>query len=209
MEKDQEQLEALRDIRKMMKDSSKFLSLSGLSGIIAGIYALAGAYAGYLLIQNNPGNGSTESNRAVDSSLMLNIIIVCAAVLLLSLLTAYFLSARKAKKLNQSMFDHTSKKVFWNMSIPLAAGGVFCFSLLYNHLSFMVSPVMLLFYGMALLNSSKYTIPEIKYLGILEICMGLMAGFFPGQGLLFWALGFGVLHIIYGSIMWNKYDRHI
>jgi hypothetical protein len=200
MLKDQEQLEALRDIRKMMKDSSKFLSLSGLSGIIAGIYALAGVYIVNQLIKSHPDDGY---------NLVLSISMISATVLLLAISTAYFLSARKAKKLNQRMFDHTSKKVFWSMAVPLAAGGIFCLSLLYHQLPLMVPSAMLLFYGLALLNGSKYTMSEIKYLGVLQVGVGLVASFIPQQGLLLWAVGFGVLHIIYGSIVWSKYERHI
>lgn len=94
------------------------------------------------------------------------------------------------------------------MAIPLFAGGLFCFAMMLNGSAIMVSSVMLLFYGLALLNSSKYTMTDIRYLSYIEIALGLMAAFVPGYGLFFWALGFGVLHIIYGSIMWFKYDRN-
>jgi len=206
MEKDNEQLEALQDIRKMMKESSKFLSLSGLSGIIAGIYALAGAYIVHSMV-NEWNRDYLPSGDQYD--LTFRIGMVGAAVLILSIATAYILSARKAKKIHQRLFDHTSKKVFWSMVIPLTAGGVFCFALFYHGLFLMISPSMLLFYGLALLNSSKYTLSEIKYLALLQISLGLVASFLPAHGLLFWALGFGVLHIIYGAIVWNKYDRNI
>jgi hypothetical protein len=206
MEKDQEQLEALQDIRKMMKESSKFLSLSGLSGIIAGIYALIGAGAVYQLLQLHLHDGYDGE---MDSRLTLQISAISITVLLLSIATAYFLSGKKAKKLHQRLFDHTSKKVLWSMAVPLGAGGIFCLSLLYHHFTFMLPSVMLIFYGLALFSSSKFTLPEIKYLGILQTGLGLLASFIPGQGLLLWALGFGVLHIIYGAIVWNKYERHI
>jgi hypothetical protein len=71
----------------------------------------------------------------------------------------------------------------------------------------LVAPVSLIFYGVALINSSKYTFGTVKYLGIGEVIIGLIAAYFPGNGLLFWALGFGVLHIIYGVFMYLKFDR--
>ena len=66
---------------------------------------------------------------------------------------------------------------------------------------------MLIFYGLALINSSKYTFFEIRYLGIAEIVLGLIASVFVSSGLILWAAGFGLLHIIYGIIMYYKYER--
>lgn len=217
MENEKESLEALQDIRKMMRESSKFLSLSGLSGVFAGVYALIGAYlghqllSGYLKEQNLTGSNGLDydhSQAQIYYALMGKIILICLAVLALSITTAFIMSSRKARKANQSMFDHTSKKLFWSMAVPLFAGGIFCIALILNNATMLVSPVMLLFYGLALLNCSKYTLTDIKYLGYFQILLGLSASFYPGHGLLFWALGFGILHIIYGSIVWFKYDRN-
>lgn len=216
MENEKQQLEALQDIRKMMQESSKFLSLSGLSGIFAGIYALIGAYLGYNEI-SKAGSG-VDSYRGMESSneysesyelLKFKIIFICGAVLFLSLLTAFIFTSQKAKKNNEKLFDRTSKKVLWNMLVPLSAGGLFCLILLYHGSDFflLISPIMLLFYGMALINSSKFVMHDIKILGYLEIILGLAACLFLGYGILFWALGFGVLHIIYGAYMWFKFDR--
>jgi ABC-type phosphate/phosphonate transport system permease subunit len=211
MENEKEQLEALQDIRKMMKDSSKFLSLSGLSGVFAGLYALAGAYLGHRIISkylaDGPATHEYDFSRLSYPGLLLDVIFISIVVLVLSISTALYLSLKKAKKTNQKLFDHTSKKVFWCMAIPLVAGGLFCVAILVNGSAAMVSSVMLLFYGLALVSASKYTMTDIKYLGYLEITIGLLAAFFPGHGLLFWALGFGILHVIYGSIVWFKYDR--
>ncbi|MGE5429024.1 MAG: hypothetical protein ACM3O8_14110, partial [Methylococcaceae bacterium] len=66
---------------------------------------------------------------------------------------------------------------------------------------------MLIFYGLALVNAGKFTLSEVHYLGITEIVLGLMAAVFINWGLLFWALGFGVMHIVYGMMMYYKYER--
>lgn len=211
MENEKQQLEALQDIRKMMKESSKFLSLSGLSGVFAGVYALIGAYLGYTII-NNFNSSYPRADRFCDDyqKLLIQCMFICAAILGLSILTALVFSARKAKKNGEKLFDHTSKKLVWNMMVPLGAGGLFCISMLYHggdHI-LLVGPAMLIFYGLALVSSSKFTVHDIKYLGYLEIALGIISSFWLLHGLLFWALGFGVLHIIYGTIMWFKYDRN-
>jgi uncharacterized membrane protein HdeD (DUF308 family) len=65
----------------------------------------------------------------------------------------------------------------------------------------------LVFYGLALINASKYTVRDVFYLGICEIVLGVLSMFLTGFTLLFWALGFGILHILYGTIMYFKYDK--
>ncbi len=212
MENEKQQLEALHDIRKMMKESSKFLSLSGLSGVFAGIYALVGAYFGRQLIMNYPAfeqERGEYTGSSVYQVLLFKIAFICAAVLGLSIATALIFSSKKARKNGEKLFDHTSKKLVWHMIVPLAAGGVFCLALLTQGSPsiLFISPAMLIFYGLALVNASKFTMSEIRYLGYTEIVLGMLAGFNLGAGLLFWSVGFGLVHIIYGSIMWFKYDR--
>ena len=72
-----------------------------------------------------------------------------------------------------------------------------------------VAPLTLVFYGLALVNASKYTLGYIRYFGITMIILGLASVWFLGYGLFFWTLGFGVCHIIYGALMHFKYDRKI
>lgn len=210
MENEKQQLEALKDIRKMMQESSKFLSLSGLSGIFAGIYALIGAWLGYsVIISFNSGYPRNENFQNEYSNHLIYLFLICCGVLFMSIITAFFFSNNKAKKNNQKLFDHSSKKLLWNMMIPLVTGGSFCLALLYHGHNYLllIAPSMLIFYGIALINSSKFTLHDIKYLGYLEVILGIVSCFSLKNGLVFWALGFGVLHIVYGTIMWFKYDR--
>ena len=91
----------------------------------------------------------------------------------------------------------------------MLAGAIFAFKFLFDEQVSYVAPTCLAFYGLALINGSKYTLSDIKYLGLLEVALGCICLFIPGYGLLFWAIGFGALHVLYGIIMWNKYDKHI
>jgi hypothetical protein len=210
MSKEKEQLEAIQDIRKMMMESTKFLSLSGFSGIFVGIFALAGAYFGKtqfdLYFQ---GKNLLFDLIATEENLILIIFSICLIVLISSILAAFLFSRNKARKNGQKLFDQSSKKLFFNIAIPLVCGGVFSLAMLFygGYFVFLIAPSMLIFYGLALFNGSKYTYHDIKILGILEIILGFMALFYLGKGLLFWSIGFGVLHIIYGVLVWYKYDR--
>jgi len=203
-----QQLEALQDIRRIMQRSSRFISLSGLSGIAAGIWALVGAYIAYDWIYEYYVNYNSEGYTGIAfQKLKLSLVVLAAAVLGAALVSAFYFTWRRANKNNLPIWDHTAKTLTLNMAIPLVTGGLLILALLrYNDWRF-VAPLCLIFYGLALVNGSKYTLSEIRYLGICQIILGLVNTQFIGYGLYFWAVGFGVLHIIYGFIMWWKHER--
>ena len=207
---DQEQsLEAIQDIKKMMERSSRFISLSGLSGVSAGIFALAGSGFAYNLI--NEYYYRYENRKGYDSNdfkeLTWNLTGLAMIILVCALLSALYFTWRKARRNNLPVWDLTSKKLLINLSIPIITGGVFVFGLLHYSEWRFIAPVCLIFYGLALVNASKYTLSEIRYVGMIEIILGLINMWWIEYGLYFWAGGFGILHIIYGSLMWWKYDR--
>jgi len=209
MEKQLEPQESLHEIRQMMERSSRFISLNGLSGVFAGILALLGAYIAFQYLQTHYSIESylMQNNNAGSYSGYLFFAADAALVLLGSIGIAIVLSYRKAKKKGVDLWDKTAQRVFINLMIPLLAGGIFCIILLYHGLIGMVAPATLIFYGLALINASKYTYNDIRYLGMVELVIGLFAALFIGYGLFFWAAGFGLAHIIYGAVMYFKYDR--
>lgn len=207
MKEQQDQLATLHEIRNIMDRSSRFISLSGLSGVAAGISALIGAAVvkWYLVSQNINYRQNLGLNLTRESIIFL--IAVAAIVFILALCSATYFTARNALKSNHRVWDSKTERMLVNLFIPLAVGGIFCAVLIYHNLLYLVAPVMLIFYGLALLNASKYTLSDIRYLGFFEIILGLLASFFVGYGLLAWTLGFGVLHIVYGMLMYFKYER--
>jgi len=209
--KEEELHNDLASIRSIMERSSKFISLSGLSGILAGVYALVGAGIVYeALYPRIPViNRSTIGlfyGRAMNMDTF-DIIIVALIVLIASISTGVFLTIRKAQKNNQAVWGSTSRSLLLNMLLPLLTGGVLILILLDRGYYNVVSPLCLIFYGLSLVNASNFTFKDVRYLGLLEIILGLISACVPNYGLLFWALGFGVLHIVYGSIMYFKYDK--
>ena len=192
-----------------MERSSRFISLSGLSGIAAGICALTGAWiAGGMLYSGGARARLKESlHTDVLDKLSLQLLGLAAATFAAAFISAFYLTWRKAKKNNLPLWDHVSRRLFWNMVIPMVTGGLFILSMLYYDEWRFVGPSCLIFYGLALVNASKYTLTDIRYLGYSEIILGLISTMFIGYGLYFWAAGFGILHIFYGALMWNKYER--
>ena len=210
MKNDTKSIEDLKAIRKIMEESSRFLSLSGLSGIFAGLTAIAGALFAYFFILNN---GSIHYEEYLSSfpgketfSLRWQLMADAAIVLVISVLLSLYFSMKKAKMEGKNFLTLTSKRMLINLLIPLVTGGVFIIVLLFQNNFRLIVPCFLIFYGLALVNAGKFTFDEIFYLGLLEIIIGLIAAFLPGWGLIFWIIGFGILHIIYGLMMYRKYE---
>jgi hypothetical protein len=206
----QDTLQEVKDIRQMMERSSRFISLSGLSGVAAGVFALiAAGIARYGIFKNYYIDYDQRRHFDANSfaTLKIQLLSLAAAVFAAAFLSAFYFTWRKSNKQGVSLWNHTSKRLFWNMAVPLVAGGLFILGMLqYDDWRF-VSPACLIFYGLALVNASKYTLTDIRYLGYCEIIVGLVNMQWIGFGLYFWAMGFGILHIIYGVVMWWKYER--
>lgn len=211
MNESREHLQTLSDIRSMMERSSKFLSLSGLSGVSAGIVALIGAAVVYgrIGLVSYPGSYYKSLSNSISRAAADRFFITVAiAVLVAALVSGAFFTVRKARRQGQSVWDQTSRRLLWAMFVPLAVGGVFCLVLLLHNLLYLAFPGTLIFYGLALLSGSRYTVRDVESLGYCEVGLGLLGLFFPGYNLLTWAVGFGVLHIVYGLAMYYKYERN-
>jgi hypothetical protein len=210
MKSDTKSIEDIKAIRKLMEESSRFLSLSGLSGVFAGMTAIAGALVAYFFILDNGSIPYDEYFRNLSAeeafSLRWKLVADAAIVLVISVLFSFYFSIKKAKRDGKHFWTPISRRLLISLLIPLATGGGFVFVLLLQNEIQLIVPVFLIFYGLALVNAGKFTFNEIFYLGILEIVTGLIAAFVPGWGLVFWIFGFGILHIIYGLAMYRKYE---
>jgi len=195
-------LKDISEIKNMMNKSSRFISLSGLSGILAGIYALVGAAVVYCLV-------TTYSNGVLllDGKIFRLCLLILFTVAALSVITGIVLTTQKAKKNNAKIWDATSRRLVFNFLIPLIVGGLYILIILSHGKYGQSGGLMLIFYGLALVNASKYSIGNIQYLGFIQIILGLIGALAPGYGFWLWVLGFGVMHIIYGSWMYFKYDK--
>lgn len=208
MKQQQDYIRDISEIRSMMERSTKFLSLSGWAGIMAGIYALIGAYIAYGVLYFNPDEIVYESfSRGIYSEDIFELLFLAGTVLLLAIGTAVYFSNRKARRRNETLWNATSRRLLLNMGVPLVVGGVFILILLSKGLIGLVAPATLLFYGLSLYVASRYTYEDVKVLGLVQITLGLISSYYIGYGLLFWAIGFGVCHIIYGIYVHFKYER--
>lgn len=191
-------LESVNEIKELMEKSSKFISLSGLAAIMAGLYALTGAYFVARTLSSN-----TESMVTLKFMSIVAILVLTA-----SASTAFVLSYYKSKKMKQKFFSRLTYRALWNFSLPMLAGGILCISILIHQYYGIVSSLMLLFYGLTLVNVSKYTYSSVAWLGYAFIVLGIIDSFCEGHGLLFWSIGFGGFHILYGILFYLQYERN-
>ncbi|MBI1225297.1 MAG: hypothetical protein GC192_08680 [Bacteroidetes bacterium] len=196
----------------MMERSSRFISLSGLSGVAAGSFALLGAAMVYIYLGLQPFSNykifyaEALRNGKWGIDYVTFFLLDAALVFVLAVASGIYFTTRKAKRKGQKVWDQSALRMLSNLAIPLIVGGIFCLVLYRERQILLIAPATLVFYGLALVNGSKFTLNDIRYLGLCEIGLGIIGLFFPGYGLELWAIGFGLLHIAYGLVMYRKYE---
>ncbi len=203
-----ESLQELQHIKKMMERSTKFSSISGFSAIAAGVCALAGIWTAVQEIAAWKLR-HTGSIKEFRDELATKLLITAAITFAAASVTAFFFIYLRSKKLGVPVLGMSARRVIINIAIPLFVGGLFIFRLTTSGSFELIAPACLIFYGLALVNASKYTLSEIKYLGYTEIAIGIINLWILSYGLIFWGIGFGLVHIIYGIIIWWKYERNM
>ena len=207
-----EQLKDINAIREMMEKSNKFISLSGLSGVIAGLASLIGAALAKFNMLNNVWDANLVKPWIpyfLENLINYSFYFIDAVCVVIVAIGAGILpTMARAKKKKQNIFNPTAYRMFANFLIPIFTGGLFCILLLNYSLFGLIVPSMLIFYGLALVNASHYTINDIRYLGYIQIALGLINGMVLDNALYFWAFGFGVMHIVYGVFIYIKYERN-
>ena len=201
MKDEQDYIRNIAEIRSMMERTSKFLSLSGWAGIIAGIYALSGAWIASYVFGFNPNDIFYSSPN------LPNVVMLACFVLILAWVTAIYFSWKKSRQRSEKVWNTTSRRLLTHMAVPLVSGGIFILFLMSNGLTGLIAPLTLLFYGLALYNAGTYTIFEVRLMGMIQIALGLINCWFIEFGLIFWAIGFGIVHITYGIYMHFRYER--
>ncbi len=206
MKEERDYIRDIAEIRAMMERSSKFLTLSGWAGIMAGIYALAGAYVVYRFLDFDP-ELTVPTGAEVLTPNFWKAVGVALLILILAVGTAIFLSYKKARQRGEKIWNPTARRFLSHMAVPLVVGGLLILVLIPQGLTGLLAPLTLIFYGLALYNAGKFTYEEVKLLGFIQMGLGLVGAYFTEYGLLVWALGFGVVHIGYGIYMHYKYEQ--
>lgn len=204
MENKEQYVNEIKAIRQMMEQSSRFLSLSGLSGILIGVYAVIGAYIANIILKGNLQAGIQTS---FNNNIVLQLVVLAVIVLVVSILTVIILTYRKTIRDGHKILNKGTRLLVLNLAVPLVSGGILTGIFISQGLYVTIAPALLVFYGLALVNAAKFTRQEIYYMGLCQIVTGIFAALFPGFALLLWTVGFGAIHIFYGTIMHFRYDH--
>ncbi|HEX7492869.1 MAG TPA: hypothetical protein VF346_01510 [Bacteroidales bacterium] len=200
----------IKTIKKIMEESSRFLSLSGLSGLFAGFLAILGACIAHFGILRSKSFFLDENLSSLSvqetSSMKIKLITDAILVLLLALAGSLYFSYRKARRKGQKIWTPVSRRLLLSLIIPLIAGAFFIMIFYQESQWQLIVPAMLIFYGLALISAGKFTYSEVFYLGLAELLTGFSAAIFQGSTIFFWILGFGFFNIAYGLIMYRKYE---
>ncbi|NDC40730.1 MAG: hypothetical protein EBZ77_04135 [Chitinophagia bacterium] len=203
-------LEALKEIKSIMDRSARFVSLAGMSGVWAGTVALVSASVAYVWLQKPEFQHigkAMEGTMEFFDPFTIKLMLLGIATFVFAFAGALYFTWKKAKSARGTLWNNASRQMVLHGFYPLFAGGMFSIMFIYYGCGLFVVPACLIFYGLALISASRHTYSDIRYIGMLDVVLGCTSLFFPGFGLYFWALGFGVLHIVYGLIMWNRYDK--
>lgn len=209
MNQSEQHLEDIKVIKKIMEESSRFLSLSGLSGIVAGLLAIAGAVVANLIITRAPLTEEWYSvpfiGGAAGGSTIILLLTDMAIVLVLSLTAAVIFSTRKAKQSGHSAWTPVTRRMLTSLLLPLITGGIFILITLSRVPANVTIASTLIFYGLAVISAGKFTFGEVHWLGVLEVLTGLICLLLPQWSVFIWAAGFGIIHIGYGLFMHLRY----
>jgi hypothetical protein len=197
-------IEDLKEIKEVMNRSTRFISLSGLSGVSTGIVAMGGVLLAYLTFFKEK-NYLVYHAVELDKEDISKLLMIAVGTLILSIVCAVFFTKRKSKNQNPKIVNKLTKELLINLLIPLIAGGLLCLMLLFKGFVGILPSLTLIFYGLSLINASKFTLTELRNLGLIEIFFGLLAFQFITYSLFFWAIGFGLVQISYGLIIQKKY----
>lgn len=208
MNEEQDYANDITAIRSMMERSSRFNTLSAWAGILAGIYALAGAYIAWEFFKFNPDRVYYNPADKLHATLVLpEVVLLAVFIFILAAVSAIYFSYRRADKRGEKLWNATSRRLLENMALPLITGGLFILVLIAKGYIGWLAPLTLVFYGLALYSASKLTYDEVRVLGLIQIALGLFSAYFVEYGLLCWAIGFGIVHIIYGIYIYFKLER--
>ena len=193
--------QTLNEIKDLMDRSKKFLSLSGGTAILIGIYACITATAAFFILSDGQAfHWDNFPKILTHTPYHLRVLGGLAALLVVaSIATAIGMSWLQARKNGRRLvFDAPARRLVGSFALPLVTGGLLCLSLFYRGHYGLTSSIMLLFYGLALVSAASHTYSSVRYLGYAQIVLGLIDSCMEGYGIVFWFVGFGLLHIAYG-----------
>jgi len=209
-----QELEQLREIKSMMEKSSRFISLSGWSGVAAGTCALIGAVLAYPYVdlterETIRGIYRRQGYESIMDYFFHPLTYIAIFTFIAAAISAFIFTYIKSQRQKINIWGKMTRKVAFHFLVPFITGSLFILYLTLRKDFIYVAPLSLIVYGISLFSVYKFTIHETLYLALALIVLGLSNLLFSGYSYIFWITGFGFCHIVYGVYMWYKYDRKV
>jgi hypothetical protein len=181
-------MDNLRFIRESMESASTFTAVSGWGQAVIGATALVATYAAWV----------QPTRRGWLS--------VWFAEALLSLLVSGWTMWRKARANEVALLSRPGRKLVVNFAPPAAVGALLTAVLFRAGESGLVPAVWLLLYGAGVITGGAFSVRIVPVMGLSFMLLGAAALFLPWPAVnALLALGFGVLHIIFGIIIARRH----
>ena len=175
----QQAQEALAYIRQTMESASSFTALSGWGLVAVGVVGLAAAGVAWR-------SGVPERLSAWLPAAVLGVL--CSGIA----------NAAKARRLEMPLWTGSLRKVAWVMAPALAAGALMTWALDQAGVRYLMPGMWLALYGAGVTAGGTFSIRAVRWMGIALLLLGALAFVDPRQAIVYLALGFGVLHILFG-----------
>ncbi len=184
-------------IRKTMEAAGQITAVPGRGLIIAGFLSLAGV-AFNAFITGAPWEAGPHPRWALAA---------WGAILAVSVVVVSFGIYRKSRQTCTPIQPPLLRKLLWSLCPALFAGGLITnLAVQSRHLDWL--PVIWLgCYGAAITNGGQVSVAAVRYMGLSFLLAAAGAALSPPEGGLIWlALGFGWLHLIYGSYIARRHN---
>lgn len=181
-------MDNLEFIRETMERSTAFTAVPGYGGIFMGVTAIAAAYIAF----TQPTIWQWMTVWLVEGAL--------------GFLIGLFAMWQKSKMAGTSLASTPAKKMILSFLPPMVCGVIITLGLWrLEHFEVLV-PVWLLLYGAAVVTGGSYSVRAVPVMGWCFIALGGIAFLLPTRAAdLMMALGFGLLHIIFGIVIARRY----
>ncbi len=177
----------LRSIRSAMESSSRFTDLSGIGMVAIGLTALAAALVAL----------AQSSERAA--------ILVWEAEAVIALSIGVMGTLHKARDGWGRLLAAPARKFALGLAPPLAAGGILTLVLQREGLYDLLPGMWLVIYGAAMAAAGAFSVRLLPVMGFAFMAIGTVALLTPTWAGWLLGVGFGGLHIVFGTIIARRY----
>lgn len=181
-------MEDLRFIRQTMERGAAFTAVPGWGGVGMGLSAIAAAVVA-------SGQPTSEGW-----------LLVWTLEALIAVAIGGVAIQRKARRAELPVFSGAGRKFVLSFLPPALAGVVLTLALWQADASSLLPGVWLLLYGAAVVTAGTFSVKIVPVMGICFMVLGMLALLgLPLGGDLWMAVGFGGLHVLFGTTIARRH----